>query len=121
MVKRLGLSRQLISVAAFSVCAAFAPPAAAQDGFDGMWSIEIVAEQGDCRPRTVSIEVSDGKVSFAGFGATAEGDVRSNGTVKAALMHGETVVTARGDLDEELGSGRWRSSDCRGSWTARRH
>jgi uncharacterized Zn-binding protein involved in type VI secretion len=121
MAKRLGLSRQLISIAALGFCAAFAQPAAAQNGFDGMWSIQIVADQGDCRPRTVSVQISDGKVSFAGFGATAEGDVVSNGRVNAAVTRGEMVVTVRGALDEELGSGRWRSSDCRGSWTARRH
>ena len=121
MAKPSGLLRPLTSIAAITLAAALSSSAAAQDAFDGMWSIEIVAETGECQTRTVAIEVADGKVMFAGFGATAEGEVRSNGRVKAALIRGETVVTARGALDEEVGSGRWRSEDCHGSWTARRY
>jgi hypothetical protein len=94
--------------------------AEAQAAFDGYWSVEVVAEEGPCRARTIRIEVTEGEVSFAGLGAIAEGAVTASGRLRAAIMRGANVITARGALRGGLGTGSWSSDRCSGHWLARR-
>jgi hypothetical protein len=102
------------------VAATVQAPAVAQTDFDGYWSVEVVTVDGKCIPRTIVLEVRDGEVSFAGFGATAEGAIGSNGRLRASIIRGENVIKAKGSLDGELGKGSWNSTKCAGHWTARR-
>ena len=106
--------------AALSLFGVLSGSAAAQADFDGYWSVDVVAVDGACRARTIKLEVRDGEVSFAGFGATAEGAIGSNGRLRANIMRGDNVVRARGALRGELGRGDWSSSKCADHWTARR-
>jgi hypothetical protein len=95
-------------------------PSRADTAFDGAWWVKIVAENGDCRDRTVPIKVSDGRISFAALGAKAEGTVTSEGRLEASVSRKDEMVTASGLLDGETGHGRWVSptDSCEGSWTA---
>lgn len=107
-------------IAASSLCAVSGSAAVEKAKFDGYWSVDVVAVDGACRARTIRLEVREGEVTFAGFGATAEGAIGSNGRLQASIKHGDNVVRARGALKGELGQGKWASSKCAGHWTARR-
>ena len=112
-------SRYLFPFAAltFATSAGAAP---ANSAFDGLWSVEIVAENVDCRARTVALEVEEGQISIVGFGARASGEVASDGDLEITISHSDKVVNASGSLSGTVGSGSWVSPDCAGTWVARR-
>lgn len=115
-------SGQLPSVlaAALIFFQAMSEAVAASSDFDGNWSVKVIAEYGECRERTIFLQVHEGTVSFAGFGATATGAVGSDGRLQAQLAHREEVVKAKGALRGTIGNGIWSSLNCAGSWIARR-
>jgi hypothetical protein len=76
-----------------------------------------VADPGRCSDRYVlAIQVADGRISGAFFGATASGQVDEKGKLNLHI----DVVRASGALAAASGIGRWKSPTCNGSWTARR-
>lgn len=109
----------LISGQAFSVVTP-SHGSSSKSEFDGIWWVEIVAENGDCAARAVPIEVSSGRLRLSDL-ADAAGTVRDNGALKAAFTDGVAVLTASGALGDTAGSGRWKTSDCSGHWSARRN
>jgi hypothetical protein len=89
----------------------------ARSSFDGRWHVEAVADRGKCSDRySVAIEVANGQISGAFFGATAGGKVDDKGRLNLHI----DVVRATGALAAMTGLGRWKSPTCNGSWTARR-
>jgi len=99
-------------------------PAAAQAQFDGNWSVTITTEVGTCvQSRRVVVLVSDGVVTYAGAEqVTADGRVGQNGIVNVAFAYENDRLEAGGSVSGGLGSGSWTSpsSNCSGSWIARR-
>jgi len=120
MTKRIRFFAPIL-VAAFALSAAV-PAGAVQvaSSYDGRWSVKIVPENGRCRTRTVALRVDEGQISFAGFGARAEGAVSPDGALAVSISHRDKVVNASGSVAGEAGRGSWQSSDCDGSWTALR-
>jgi hypothetical protein len=110
----------LLAAAAAFFCGALTGAGAAQTTFDGVWAVEIVALNGDCPARVIPIAVEDGLIRYSAFGATAEGAVAADGSLKVSFAHAEDVVRASGAIEGASGQGSWRSSVCEGSWTARR-
>jgi hypothetical protein len=101
----------------------FAAPATAvpsESAFDGRWAVEIVPESGDCRARTVALKVDEGEISYAGFGARADGNISPDGALYVTISRREKVVNASGSVAGTTGAGNWASPDCEGTWVARR-
>ncbi len=92
--------------------------------FDGVWSVEIVTDQGACdRAYRYSIMIEDGKARYGGQDAfTVTGQVAPNGTVSGAISHGQDRAEVTGRLEGSLGTGTWKASGtnraCAGRWNA---
>jgi hypothetical protein len=101
----------------------FAFPAisvSSESAFDGHWAVEIVPESGDCRARTVALKVDEGEISYAGFGARADGNISPEGALSVTISRLDKVVNASGSVAGTTGVGNWASPDCEGTWVARR-
>ncbi len=119
-VRLFGLST---FIAAFAICIALSSgTSAAASKFDGIWSIHMVAKSGSCPESSFPIQVLEGLVSLPLFGATVDGAIRRDGSVKLNISNNVQVVNATGTIAGSTGSGRWRSptASCNGTWTARK-
>jgi hypothetical protein len=113
-----------IIAAAFS---AMAPTAArAQAGFDGLWTILIVTEAGECdRAYRYGVAIDHGRIVYDGTaGVELTGTVDPSGRVSATVQRGEQGATGTGRLSGARGRGTWRgrssTSLCSGYWEAER-
>jgi hypothetical protein len=89
-------------------------------GFDGVWSVSFVADDANCATHVIPVQVTDGIVSFSGFGATATGAISPGGAVKFSLSFNEQTVRIDGTVRGHSGKGRWSAAPegCRGEWSA---
>jgi hypothetical protein len=108
-----------VSVAALS---GFASPATSAPGYDGLWSVVIVTEQGTCdRAYRYPVRISRGTVLNAGDSpVTITGRVGDNGSLTVTVSHGNQRATGSGRLSGANGAGSWRGGECSGTWQAER-
>jgi hypothetical protein len=91
--------------------------------YDGLWSVLIVTEKGDCdRGYRYPIRITRGTLSNAGDTAfTIAGKVGPTGLIRVTLSHGSNAsANGLGQLAGNTGSGSWNSNSCSGTWTAER-
>jgi len=113
----------IIAAAFFGV----APTAArAQAGFDGLWTILIVTEAGECdRAYRYGVQIDHGRIVYDGTaGVELTGTVDPSGRVSATVQRGEQGATGTGRLSGARGRGNWRgrssTGQCSGYWEAER-
>ncbi|MDC7786466.1 hypothetical protein PQJ75_15330 [Rhodoplanes sp. TEM] len=100
-----------------------AQPADARTGFDGIWSVVVVTEQGDCdRAYRYPIRINnDGSLINAGSTSfDISGKVARDGKLIVRLSYGGKSATGQGRLSGESGTGKWTGGACAGTWTAER-
>jgi hypothetical protein len=110
-------------VVVFAACFGLtATPARALPAYDGLWSVSIVTEKGDCDPGyRYPIRITRGVLSNAGDTAfTIAGSVGSTGLIRVTVSHGSASASGLGRLSGNLGSGSWNGGSCSGTWTAER-
>jgi hypothetical protein len=113
-------------LAAFALYAASlnfaATPTMALPNYDGLWSVLIVTEKGDCdRGYRYPIRITRGTLSNAGDTAfTIAGKVGPTGLIRVTLSYGNASANGLGQLAGSTGSGSWNSNSCSGTWTAER-
>ena len=111
---------------AFALCAAIlnfaASPTLALPNYDGLWSVLIVTEKGDCdRGYRYPIRITRGVLSNAGDSAfSIAGSVGPSGLIRVTVSHGSASASGLGRLSGNLGSGSWNGGSCSGTWTAER-
>jgi hypothetical protein len=90
--------------------------------YDGLWSVLVVTEKGDCdRGYRYPIRIENGKLVNAGDTAfTISGAVAPTGAITVTVSAGSKSATGLGRLDANEGGGHWTGSSCSGSWTAER-
>ena len=95
----------------------FAGPA-----YDGIWSVLIHTEKGDCDPGyRYPIRISNGHLVNAGDTAfTISGAVAPTGAITVTVSAAGKSARGSGHLAGTEGGGSWTSSSCSGSWTAER-
>lgn len=105
------------SVALASNTASFAAPR-----YDGLWSVSIVTEKGNCiASYRYPMRIARGVLANAGdMAIDVSGRVAANGAVYVTLRHGDTRAAGSGRLIANGGRGSWKTSSCSGSWTAER-
>ena len=121
---RNALRAMVLAGAACAVSTAFATTGASAPRYDGLWSVSIVTEKGDCdRGYRYPIRISHGQLGNAGdAGFTITGVVGTGGFIKVTVSHGSASASGTGRLDGTLGTGAWAGNSCSGTWTAeRRH
>jgi len=108
--------------------ALFGAPAAAkaQASFDGLWSILIVTEAGECdRAYRYGVQIESGRINYeGGAGVELSGRVDRNGRVSATVQRGEQGAVGTGRLSANQGRGTWKgkssTGQCSGYWEAER-
>ena len=90
--------------------------------YDGLWSVSIVTEKGDCdRGYRYPILISNGLLANAGnSGFTITGRVGGAGAITVTVSGGGRSATGSGRLAGNMGMGSWIGGSCSGSWTAER-
>lgn len=118
--------RRLCALAVFAACTGsfnFAvTPTRALPAYDGLWSVSIVTEKGECdRGYRYPIRITRGVLSNAGDAAfTIAGNVGPTGLIRVTVSHGNASASGVGRLAGDLGSGSWIGGSCSGTWTAER-
>ncbi|MGA2895401.1 MAG: hypothetical protein ABSE22_21270 [Xanthobacteraceae bacterium] len=112
-----------------ALCAVIATSAAliattsyAAPRYDGLWSVLIVTEKGDCDPGyRYPIRISDGRLADAGgTGLTIAGAVAQTGAITVKVSAAGKSAIGSGQLSGDAGGGSWTGGSCSGSWTAER-
>jgi len=90
--------------------------------YDGLWSVSIVTEKGDCdRGYRYPIRISNGTLGNAGDTMiTITGKVAGTGAVTVTVNAAGRSATGSGRLAGNIGTGSWSGGACSGSWTAER-
>ena len=107
----------IVAAATLSATTSFATPS-----YDGMWSVLVHTEKGDCDPGyRYPIRISHGQLINAGDAVfTIAGAVRPTGAITVTVAAGGKSATGSGHLAGNSGGGMWVGGSCSGSWTAQR-
>ena len=118
---RLTRSFAFALVAASATLAASTSNAAAPR-YDGLWSVSIVTEKGDCdRGYRYPIRISHGLLVNGGSDPfTISGSVAPSGAITVTVSHGDQSASGSGRLAGNEGEGRWSGGSCSGTWSAER-
>lgn len=91
-------------------------------GYDGLWTVSIVTEKGDCDPGyRYPVRISNGLLANAGdtnFSIT--GKVVPTGAITVTVSGAGKSAVGNGRLAGDMGNGSWIGGACSGSWTAER-
>src|ERR1700740_2843690 len=99
-----------VGTSAFSTSAVLAATATAgAPRFDGLWSVSIVTEKGDCdRGYRYPIRISHGTLVNGGSDPfTISGRVAPSGAITVTVSHGDKSATGSGRLAGDGGEGQW--------------
>jgi hypothetical protein len=95
-------------------------------GFDGLWSVLIITEQGTCdRGYRYAVRIKGGSVGHADPANSSfriGGRVNGSGGINVSVARGTQSANGSGRISHNGGSGRWKSSkgECSGVWQAER-
>ena len=91
-------------------------------GYDGLWSVSIVTERGDCdRGYRYPVRITNGVLANAGsVNITIAGKVQPTGAITVTVSAANKSANGSGRLSGDLGEGRWTGGECSGTWTAER-
>ena len=109
----------LVAVAALTT----APTAnAGSPRYDGLWSVSIVTQKGDCdRGYRYPIRIDHGAIVNGGSDPfTISGKVAPSGAITVTVSSGSKSATGSGYLAGNSGEGSWHGGSCSGIWTAER-
>ncbi len=109
----------------FAISCVSLTPAAAQQQFNGRWSVEVVTEQGACdRAYRYPVAIENGRIRYAGSeGFNVAGTVNARGAVRTSISSGQLRADITGRLAGSAGTGTWAisgSRSCSGYWRAER-
>jgi hypothetical protein len=116
-VARCGFAALLAGAAGLMATTSYAEPR-----YDGLWSVLVVTEKGDCdRGYRYPIRIENGKLVNAGdTNFTISGAVAPTGAITVTVSAAGKSATGLGRLDANEGEGHWTGASCSGSWTAER-
>jgi hypothetical protein len=120
-MKRLLVSLSLVGALAIL---AGTPARAQATGYDGLWSVLIITEQGTCdRGYRYAVRIKQGRVAHADPSSSSfyiQGRVANGGGIKVSVTRGDKRAVGSGRMSKTSGSGSWRSAqgECSGIWTA---
>jgi hypothetical protein len=114
---RFGAGALVAAAVALTATASFAAPR-----YDGLWSVSIVTQKGDCiASYRYPMRIANGVLANGGdMAINVSGRVAGDGAVFVTISHGDTRAAGAGRLAATAGSGSWKTSSCSGSWTAER-
>jgi hypothetical protein len=119
IVSRAALALTAISFAGALVAAA---PATATPSYDGLWSVTIMTQKGNCDASyRYPVRISNGAVQNDGPSLiNVSGKVGGNGAVTVMVSAGDKSANGTGKLSAKVGGGVWAGGSCAGRWEAER-
>jgi len=113
----IAIASTIMASAILASTAAIAVPS-----YDGLWSVSIVTEKGDCdRGYRYPVRILNGTLANAGDTAiTITGKVAGSGAITVTVSAGGRSATGSGRLAGKVGTGSWSGGACSGSWSAER-
>ena len=109
--------------AATALFAAIPFAARAASSYDGMWSVTIMTQAGNC-PSSLryAVRVARGRVYGDDQSYDVNGFVAANGATRVTVSEKGQSASGTGRLSGNAGAGRWRTrtGECSGQWTAQR-
>ena len=116
------LGRSVICAVIATSAAFVATQSLAVPNYDGLWSVSVVTEKGDCdRGYRYPIRISRGQLINAGDAVfTVTGKVTLTGAITVTVSAGGKSASGSGRLAGSMGGGSWRGGSCSGTWTAER-
>jgi hypothetical protein len=114
---RRALFAVIVTVGTLISSTSFAGPA-----YDGVWSVLVHTEKGDCDPGyRYPIRIANGHLANAGDAAfTITGAVAPTGAITVTVSAAGKSASGSGRLAGAEGGGSWTGGSCSGSWTAER-
>jgi hypothetical protein len=90
--------------------------------YDGIWSVAIYTQRGDCGSVRVVARIVGGRVYSEDQNYQSSGAVGANGVIRVTVAGAGRSASGSGRLSQNSGAGRWSSSrgECSGSWSATR-
>lgn len=112
----------LTASAAMAAVTLAATTSSATPRYDGLWSVSVVTEKGDCdRGYRYPIRITNGVLANGGEVAfTITGRVMPSGAMTVTVSHGDKSAQGVGRLSANSGIGSWSTGSCSGTWTAER-
>jgi len=119
MLKRIFVLTLLLAAPA---AVAAAP---SRNAYDGLWSVLIVTDHGDCdRAYRYGLRIIDGRVHYDNPSFDVVGQVVDGGRVSVTVRYGQQQASGTGRLSGDSGEGVWSghstTSSCSGHWEAER-
>jgi hypothetical protein len=118
------VSRATLALIAFSLAGALgaAAPATATPNYDGLWSVTIMTQKGNCDASyRYPVRISNGAVQNDGPSLiNVSGKVGGNGAVTVLVSAGDKSANGTGKLSGKVGGGVWAGNSCAGRWEAER-
>jgi len=116
------LPRRTGALCALAAALLSASSAIGQPQYDGLWSVLIHTEKGDCDPGyRYPIRIENGTLQDAGSsGIAISGKVINGGAITVTVSAAGKSATGSGHLAGNSGGGSWVGGSCSGSWTAER-
>jgi hypothetical protein len=116
------LSAAFGALTAASALVTVAAASTAAPRYDGVWSVSIVTEKGDCdRGYRYPIRIANGVLANGGNDPfTISGKVAPSGAITVTVSSGSKSATGSGRLAGDTGEGLWHGGACSGTWTAER-
>ena len=113
----IAIASAIVATAIIASTPTFAVPR-----YDGLWSVSIVTEKGDCdRGYRYPVRISNGLLANAGDAVfTITGRVGGAGAITVTVSGGGRSAIGSGRLAGNMGTGSWTGGSCSGSWSAER-
>lgn len=113
----IAIASTIMASAIMASTASFAVPR-----YDGLWSVSIITEKGDCDPGyRYPVRIANGMLANAGDAVfTISGRVGGTGAITVSVSGGGKSANGSGRLAGNIGTGSWTGGACSGSWTAER-
>jgi hypothetical protein len=119
-----GCGAFLAATAAASIAASSMAntPSFALPRYDGLWSVSVVTQKGDCDPGyRYPVRITNGTLYNAGdSNFTVSGKVGATGAITVTVSGAGKSATGSGRLAGDAGTGSWIGGSCSGTWTAER-
>jgi hypothetical protein len=123
-VRRSASGAFFAAIAAASIAASSVAntPSFALPRYDGLWSVSIVTQKGDCDPGyRYPVRITNGTLFNAGdSNFTVSGKVGATGAITVTVSAAGKSATGSGRLAGDAGGGLWAGGSCSGTWTAER-
>jgi len=111
-----------IAAASIAASSVVSTPSFALPRYDGLWSVSIVTQKGDCDPGyRYPVRITNGALFNAGdTNFTVSGKVGATGAIIVTVSAAGKSATGSGRLAGNAGGGLWAGGSCSGTWTAER-